>query len=54
MMMVNLSLRIFLSMKDLQIRKWQQIAFTMGLVTVMSVAGVIYVSTRATFIPYNG
>jgi hypothetical protein len=41
-----------LSMKDLQIRKWQQIAFTMGLVTVMSVSGVIYVSTRATFIPY--
>lgn len=41
-----------LAMKDLQIIKWQRISFGLLIVTLLSVIGVLFVSTRATFIPY--
>ena len=41
-----------LSMKDLQIMKWQRMTFISSIITAISVAGLIFVSTRSTFIPY--
>lgn len=41
-----------LSMKDLQIMKWQRMTFMSSIITAISVAGLIFVSTRSTFIPY--
>ncbi len=41
-----------LSMKDLQIAKWQRISMGMCLITTLSVGGLVYTATKATFIPY--
>lgn len=41
-----------LSMKDLQIAKWQRIAAGMLACTILSTAGLVYTATKATFIPY--
>lgn len=41
-----------LSQKDLQIVKWQRMAMLCCVITLLSVASLVYVSTKATFIPY--
>jgi len=41
-----------ISMKDLQILKWQRVAYLLVAITLISVLGLIFIATRATFIPY--
>lgn len=41
-----------LSMKDLQIKKWQQATMITSLIALLAVGGMTYTATRATFIPY--
>lgn len=41
-----------ITMKDIQIVKWQKIAFMTIAISLISIVGLIYVATRSTFIPY--
>mgnify|MGYP000894411420 FL=1 len=41
-----------ISMKDLQILKWQRVSYLLVAITLISVLGLIFIATRATFIPY--
>lgn len=38
--------------QSIQIQKWQRIAFASAVISLVSVIGLVYVSTRSTFIPY--
>lgn len=42
----------YLGSKNIQIRNWQKIAFLMGWIATIAVSGCIYMSTKATVIPY--